>query len=102
VLHGEAAVPRTLVARLIDEFRARQTERAALTGPTGARPSEREWEVLRLMADGLPTRAIAERLGISEVTVRRHVSTVVEKLGVTSRAAAVELFRSSERQRPGP
>jgi DNA-binding NarL/FixJ family response regulator len=102
VLNGEAAMPRTLVARLIDEFRSRQTERTALTGPTGARPSEREWEVLRLMADGLPTRAIAERLGISEVTVRRHVSTVVEKLGVTSRAAAVDLFRSSERQRPGP
>jgi DNA-binding NarL/FixJ family response regulator len=100
VLNGEAALPRTLVARLIDEFRARQTGRLPLSGPTGARPSEREWEVLKLLADGLPTRAIAERLGISEVTVRRHVSAVVEKLGVTDRAAAVELFRSSGRPRP--
>lgn len=102
VLAGEAALPRTLVARLIDEFRARQTERLPLSGPTGARPSEREWEVLKLLADGLPTRAIAERLGISEVTVRRHVSAVVEKLGVPDRAAAVELFRSSSRPRPRP
>jgi DNA-binding NarL/FixJ family response regulator len=99
VLNGEAAMPRTLVARLIDEFRSRQADRAALTGPKGERPSEREWEVLELMADGLPTRAIAERLGISEVTVRRHVSTVVEKLGVSDRAAAVEIFRSSRRPR---
>jgi DNA-binding NarL/FixJ family response regulator len=102
VLQGEAAIPRTLVARLIDEFRARETARTPLSGPTGERPSEREWEVLQLMADGLPTRAIAERLGISEVTVRRHVSGVVEKLGVTGRAAAVELFRSSGPSRPPP
>jgi DNA-binding NarL/FixJ family response regulator len=100
VLQGEAALPRTLVARLIEEFRKRQTERLPLSGPTGERPSEREWEVLKLMADGLPTRAIAARLGISEVTVRRHVSAVVEKLGVTDRAAAVQLFRSSSRPRP--
>jgi two-component system, NarL family, nitrate/nitrite response regulator NarL len=99
VLRGEAALPRTLVARLIEEFRKRQTERLPLSGPTGERPSEREWEVLKLMADGLPTRAIAARLGISEVTVRRHVSAVVEKLGVTDRAAAVQVFRSSSRPR---
>jgi DNA-binding NarL/FixJ family response regulator len=101
VLQGEAAVPRTLVARLIDEFRTRETPRMPLTGPTGQRPSEREWEVLKLMAEGLPTRMIAERLGIAEVTVRRHVSGVVEKLGVADRAAAVKLFRSSPQSRRG-
>jgi DNA-binding NarL/FixJ family response regulator len=102
VLHGEAAVPRTLVARLIDEFRSRETVRAPLVGPTGETPSQREWEVLRLMAEGLPTRAVAQRLGISEVTVRRHVSAVVDKLGVSDRAEAVELFRSSGKPRPAP
>jgi len=102
VLQGEAALPRTLVARLIEEFRKRQTERLPLSGPTGERPSEREWEVLKLMAGGLPTRAIAARLGIGELTVRRHVSAVVEKLGVTDRAAAVQLFRSSSTPRPPP
>jgi DNA-binding NarL/FixJ family response regulator len=100
VLKGEAAIPRTLVARLIDEFRARETSRMPLTGPTGERPSEREWEVLKLMADGLSTRAVAERLGIAEVTVRRHVSAAVEKLGVADRAAALELFRTAGRPRP--
>jgi DNA-binding NarL/FixJ family response regulator len=102
VLNGEAALPRTLVARLIDEFRARETERLPVSGPTGVRPSEREWEVLKLLADGLSTRAIATRLGISEVTVRRHVSAVVDKLGVAGRDAAVQLFRSSGRPRPPP
>ena len=87
---------------LIEEFRKRQTERLPLSGPTGERPSEREWEVLKLMAGGLPTRAIAARLGIGELTVRRHVSAVVEKLGVTDRAAAVQLFRSSSTPRPPP
>jgi DNA-binding NarL/FixJ family response regulator len=102
VLEGEAALPRTLVARLIGEFRARQSVRPSLSGPAGERPSEREWQVLELMAEGLSTSAIADRLGISEVTVRRHVSAVVDKLGVSDRAEAVQLFRSSGKPRPAP
>jgi DNA-binding NarL/FixJ family response regulator len=83
VMKGEAALPRTLMARLIDEFRG------PLTGPTGQRLSEREQEVLQLMADDLSTGQMADRLAISAVTVRRHVSALVKKLGVADRAAAV-------------
>jgi DNA-binding NarL/FixJ family response regulator len=101
VLRGEAAIPRTLVARLIDEFRSRETARTPLTGPTGQRPSDREWAVLKLLADGLTTRVIGERLGISEVTVRRHLSTAVGKLGVADRAAAVAAFRATRWPRSG-
>jgi DNA-binding NarL/FixJ family response regulator len=50
--------------------------------------SARELEVLRLVADGLTNRAIAQALGISMRTVDRHVSNVFTKLGVPSRAAA--------------
>jgi DNA-binding NarL/FixJ family response regulator len=50
--------------------------------------SEREVEVLRLLADGLTNRAIADRLVISERTVDRHVSNIFTKLDVSSRAAA--------------
>lgn len=49
----------------------------------------REEEVLRLVAQGLGDRQIAERLGLSEHTVHRHVSNILTRLGVPSRAAAV-------------
>jgi len=48
----------------------------------------REVEVLRLIATGRTKRAIAERLGISEKTVARHVSNMFTKLGLSTRAAA--------------
>jgi DNA-binding NarL/FixJ family response regulator len=48
----------------------------------------RELEVLRHVAEGLTNRAIAERLIVSDRTVDRHVSNILAKLGVASRAAA--------------
>jgi DNA-binding NarL/FixJ family response regulator len=50
--------------------------------------SARELEVLRLVATGATNRAIAERLVLSERTVDRHVSNILTKLGVSTRAAA--------------
>jgi DNA-binding NarL/FixJ family response regulator len=49
----------------------------------------RETEVLRLMAEGLPNKAIARRLNISEHTVKFHVNAILGKLGVESRTEAV-------------
>jgi DNA-binding NarL/FixJ family response regulator len=49
----------------------------------------RESEVLALLATGLPNRAIADALFVSENTVRTHVKAVFRKLGVTSRSQAV-------------
>jgi DNA-binding NarL/FixJ family response regulator len=49
----------------------------------------RELEVLRLLADGLPNKTIAHRLGISEHTVKFHVNAILGKLGVESRTEAV-------------
>lgn len=49
----------------------------------------REKEVLRLIAEGLPNKEIAWRLGISEHTVKFHVSAVLGKLGASSRAEAI-------------
>jgi DNA-binding NarL/FixJ family response regulator len=48
----------------------------------------REMEVLRLLAQGLTSAQIAERLVIGQVTVNSHVRSIYSKLGVTSRSAA--------------
>jgi ATP/maltotriose-dependent transcriptional regulator MalT len=50
--------------------------------------SERETQVLRLLASGKTNRAIAEELFISDKTVARHVSNIFDKLGVSTRSAA--------------
>ena len=61
--------------------------------PSFAALSAREREVLALMTDGLGNADIAERLAISEKTVRNHVSNVFDKLGVWSRAQAIVFAR---------
>jgi DNA-binding NarL/FixJ family response regulator len=92
VLDGEAAVPRTLVTRLLKEMQV-QREGRTLRGANGTvELTLREWEVLNLLADRLSTAEIAAQLFISPVTVRRHVSRVLAKLGVTTREAAVDLL----------
>jgi DNA-binding NarL/FixJ family response regulator len=90
VLAGEAALPRSLTARVIEEFRGRGKRRLPFTGERGAALTSREWEVLDLMRDGLSTAEIAERLFVSRVTVRRHVSGILRKLQVGSREEALE------------
>jgi DNA-binding NarL/FixJ family response regulator len=59
--------------------------------PKGSGLSEREREVLRLVAEGLPTKQIALSLSISERTVKFHVNSIFHKLGADNRAQAVAL-----------
>ena len=93
VIDGEAAVPRSLVARVIEEFRGREPRRRLQgSGGRGAELTSREWEVLELMRDGRSTGEIASGLRISPVTVRRHVSSLLAKLEVPDRDAAVRLL----------
>lgn len=65
-------------------------ERLALRTAPGARGvlSDREVEVLRLVASGRTNRGVAEALFLSEKTVARHVSNILTKLGLASRSAA--------------
>jgi DNA-binding NarL/FixJ family response regulator len=93
VLEGEAALPRRLVALLIEEFRdRRRRRRIPLVGRRSVELTDREWQVLELMREGLATEEIATRLFISGVTVRTHVSAILRKLQVPTREAAVELL----------
>jgi two-component system, NarL family, nitrate/nitrite response regulator NarL len=82
---GEAALSRTLVADLIQEFRRRR--RPLLRGLTN-----RELEVLELVCQGLRTGEIADRLFVARVTVRTHIASILRKLGVPDREAAIRLL----------
>ena len=66
---------------------------AEVTSPHRRAPalSDREREVLRLVAEGLPTKQIALSLSISERTVKFHVNSIFHKLGADNRAQAVAL-----------
>lgn len=65
--------------------------RTHIDAPHGSQLSltDRETEVLALVADGLTNRAVARKLGISEATVKTHLAHIYTKLGVLDRAAAV-------------
>jgi DNA-binding NarL/FixJ family response regulator len=88
VLAGEVAVPRRHTQHLIEALRGRDARRAVVAGRAKVALTDREWEVLYLVADGTSTAEMAHRLGISEVTVRRHVSAVLTKLELPDRASA--------------
>lgn len=91
VLAGEAAIPRRLVRRLLE-----QSARPALPSlPAGLQAplTTREREVLALLCDGLSDGGVGRRLGVSEVTVRRHLSTAARKLRARRRDEAVATYR---------
>jgi DNA-binding NarL/FixJ family response regulator len=95
VLAGEAAVPRELMAHLITDLQT-QGRRRTVVGKNGrAELTAREFEVLDMLCDGLSNAAIGERLAISQVTVRRHTSSVVRKLGARDRDEAVALVEDT-------
>jgi two-component system nitrate/nitrite response regulator NarL len=82
VARGETVLSREIQSGLVSELRARdQPQRSVL--------SDREAEILRLIADGLSGPEIGTRLHISSSTVKTHVKSLLDKLGVTDRAAAV-------------
>ncbi|MCD6031586.1 MAG: Two component transcriptional regulator, CheY family [Thermomicrobiales bacterium] len=91
VLAGEAAIPPVLMAVLIKDLQT-QGRRRHLVGRKGKVDlTSREWEVLALMCDGCSTKQMAARLGLSPVTVRRHSSEIVRKLGAQDRREAIAI-----------
>jgi DNA-binding NarL/FixJ family response regulator len=93
VVAGDAALPGSLVARLVAEFRDRgPRRRKVISDDLGRELTSREWQVLDLLRLNLTTAEIAERLFVSQATVRSHVAAILRKLRVPDRESAVRLF----------
>jgi DNA-binding NarL/FixJ family response regulator len=80
VKEGAAAIPGTLVARLLAQLRDPTAKRRLLVHHEGPHLTSREWEILELLREGLSTAAIARRLSLTPATVRSHRARLVRKL----------------------
>jgi two-component system NarL family response regulator len=87
VVAGQSLISPPMAAKLLAEFNV--LARAAEARATGPQLTEREREVLALLARSRSNRAIAEELGIAENTVKNHVRGILEKLGMRSRVEVV-------------
>jgi DNA-binding NarL/FixJ family response regulator len=97
---GEALLSPSVTRRLVAEFVARSPQRASI--PTLDVLTEREREVLTLVAAGLSNDEIAERLVISPLTAKTHVSRAMAKLHARDRAQLVVFAYESGLVRPRP
>jgi DNA-binding NarL/FixJ family response regulator len=97
VVHrGEAIVAPSITRRLLDRFADQlPTATAPTAAPDFSELTEREHEVLLLVARGLSNAEIAAHLVVSETTVKTHVSNVLAKLGLRDRVQAVVLAYES-------
>ena len=100
VAAGEALLAPTVTRRLLDRF-ADQLP-GTKPPPELARLTERELEILTLLAEGLSNAELAERLFLSETTVKTHVSSVLRKLELRDRVQAVVLAYKAGLARPHP
>ncbi len=87
VADGQSLISPSMAIKLLDEFK--QMSRADRQQVPSPRLTDRELEVLKLVAQGLNNREIAKRLFISENTVKNHVRNILEKLQLHSRMEAV-------------
>jgi DNA-binding NarL/FixJ family response regulator len=87
VADGQSLISPSMATKLLDEFK--QMSRSDRQQASSPRLTDRELEVLNLVAQGLNNRDIAKRLFISENTVKNHVRNILEKLQLHSRMEAV-------------
>ncbi len=83
--YGEIAITRKTVARLLDGF----LEPSSFNSEPSEILTSREVEILELVAQGLPNKTLAQRLGISENTIKYHVRKILRKLRAQNRVEAV-------------
>jgi DNA-binding NarL/FixJ family response regulator len=95
-LDGYVSLPLRLLTRIVERGERGSTRAVALPGMPAVRLTPREQQVLEGMLQDESNVEIAERLGISPVTVRRYASDVIRKTGVKDRAALRALWQQRE------
>lgn len=94
VVHGDTLLAPALIRRLVEDF-VRRPPPGTRVPPQMGKLSERELEVLKLIAKGLSNSEIANALVISEATARTHVAHIFSKLDLRDRVQAVVLAYES-------
>jgi DNA-binding NarL/FixJ family response regulator len=102
VARGEALLAPTVTRRLLDRFARELPRSPGAPPPELSSLTEREREVLGLLAGGLSNAELAERLFLSETTVKTHVSSILRKLGLRDRVQAVVVAYQAGLVRPRP
>lgn len=88
VVRGQSPFAPALVGRLLAELRGQPSAGSRASQPDQPELSQRELEILRLVADGLSNREIGSRLSITEGTVKNHVHNALQKLHMDNRIQA--------------
>lgn len=89
VMRNETALSPAIAGRLLREFREHSDRRhVATVEPSGPDLTQREVQILQLVADGLSNKEIGTRLSITEGTVKNHVHNALEKLQLENRIQA--------------
>ena len=101
IARGDALLAPAVTRRLLDRFADRLPPVTSERNDRLRELTERELEVLALIARGLSNREIADRLVVAEPTVKTHVSHVLDKLELRDRAQAVVLAYEVGLVRPG-
>jgi DNA-binding NarL/FixJ family response regulator len=101
VARGDALLSPSVTRRLITNLASAEPRRAPVGGPSLSRLTEREREVLALVAEGLSNEEIAGRLFLSPLTTKTHVSRIMTKLEARDRAQLVVIAYESGLVVPG-
>jgi DNA-binding NarL/FixJ family response regulator len=101
VAKGDALLAPSITRRLLDRFAEQAPQDDPEPPPQLASLTERELEVLKLVAKGWSNAELAEKLFVSETTVKTHVSSVLRKLGLRDRVQAVVMAYEAGLVRPG-
>ena len=99
VANGSALLGPGVTRRLLERFA--DADASGDAADAVARLTEREREILRLLASGLSNAELAQQLVLGETTVKTHVSNVLRKLGVRDRVQAVIVAYDAGLVRPG-
>jgi DNA-binding NarL/FixJ family response regulator len=91
---GEGALSRTMTLRLMEEL-SRTKEPIEPIGAAFSELTQRELDVLHKLASGMSNQEIATHFVLSENTVKYHVHSILEKLGVADRKAAASYAREN-------